>query len=257
MKKKIFLAMALCTLLLTSFAPALANFEPVTASQDTVLYQVEEITDKNVLLERATQNLHEAPDAMIQSALKNVTLNDIPLNSNDFRSTSQLLTVKSTRSNNVVSEYAVNVMVDIELAEYGQLRAADYSKTEHETEPGGEATLYATIYYEAGYVGNVPYRKMTGVMGEYKILHGLTSYSNGRVKYGWQGINLDTMRASNIESGWISKPSGSKYTVGGLKLETSIGAYAEIFGGVGCTLTRGSSVWDAEFKVYQVSGPFS
>ncbi len=214
------------------------------------------------MLERAEENVNEAPQKQIDYILNNteIKLNNKTKNVEPLITT-QLLEINETLNGDVTKEYAATLVADSELIDdnqYGISPLSNYTRTDSEKSKGKDVKLTITIYYTTGTYNKVNYIRITKVKAVSKLIDTSCKIPYTKVRGGYRGFNLATNKWTDVTSAW-TKSSGFTATrsINGAKLEcTSGGILYSIWAESYCQIKRGTQTWSFSMKIYEADAGF-
>lgn len=249
--KKILISILIIALLSSSFQ--VLAFDRIGSSSE-----IDVILDKSELLDRALNNINEAPTEQIEYILNN-TFVKIDNYTSEYTPliTTQLIQSKRDLFGNTNKDYIATIIAASEFVTDSQgnqiLRATNYTKTESDTSNGLDVMLYTTIHYSVGTYDNVGYIKLTKVVGESRLVDTSCKITYTKVRGGYSGWNLETNRWINSTTAWTTGTSfDASKTINGALIECTDGGIPyEIWGESYCHIQRGSQNWTFSMTVYE------
>lgn len=190
--KKLLLSITFTLILLmniTSVAFASATEEINANEEYIVAEEFEEITDLDVLYQRAKNGVNEDMSVNIDLKLNAVNVSPLGpgLETEDY-TTSQLLKVETNDDGEVMETYATTTFTDVydtsnvSINPYGS-----GSSYQDQLDPTLGLRAYSTVYYNTLTKSGVSHRDLTKVSGGWSILDSKYAITNQKVTYGAKG----------------------------------------------------------------------
>lgn len=210
----------------------------------------DEITDINILTDRANNNVNEAPQAVINQIMDSsvVAIDGNSINKSNIKITTQLLERNTYSNGNNTSNYAATIVADIIpndiiIPKYENELATRATHTKQEGDYSLGQVL-ATIYFTSGYSGNIYWIKYDKIVGTFSPADS-GSLKNRKVRGGYKGWNYAAGNAANKTNSWkTGSTSTITQTINSPKLEGQVGYPLYIWGEVNCTATRNTQSWN-------------
>lgn len=249
MKKYFYSLFLLFTFLLVFVNVPAANAQ--VEDNKEIIYQAQEITDIDELLERALNGVHEVELNNIelpkyQYKIKSSTLTNSEL-SEDFNvtnvSTSQLLKVEKI-GDVEIEEFAITTFGLVE--ETDNINSAESgNKGEEKWDSSYSVKAYSTIYYSRKKENNIEYAKITKATGGWKISDSTVSITSRKVSVGTSGFPSLTQAKdySPTSNEWSYSSDFKDWKYVSLQYTHYVGATST------ATLkSRGGSVWTLQLQ---------
>ena len=217
-----------------------------------------EITDINILYERAINNINDASTDEIEYIMKNteIKINDkkqeyAPL------ITTQLISRKTDKNGVENNIYVANVISDIEIVTddngISTLSTRTHSIEETETSKGRDIKITTKVVYETSTYNKVNYIKLISVSANSALIDKSCKIPYTKVRGGYNGWNLETNAPVSYTSAWTTGTGFSaSRTINGAKLEaTPGGVLYSVWGEAYCQIKRGNQTWSFSMKVVE------
>lgn len=258
MKKYFYSLFLLFTFLLVFVNVPAANAQ--VEDNKEIIYQAQEITDIDELLERALNGVHEVELNNIElpkyqltnsNKIKSSTLTNSEL-SEDFNvtnvSTSQLLKVEKI-GDVEIEEFAITTFGLVEETDningFNIASAESGNKGEEKWDSSYSVKAYSTIYYSRKKENNIEYAKITKATGGWKISDSTVSITSRKVSVGTSGFPSLTQAKdySPTSNEWSYSSDFKDWKYVSLQYTHYVGATST------ATLkSRGGSVWTLQLQ---------
>ncbi len=251
MKKTLFVMFATILMLALSIGTAFASDkQPAnnTIGTEIILYSAQEITDEEVLLERAVNGISDVDNETVAA---NIKINGEAIITDNVCSTTQLLSIKQDLLGSETSEYVTTIISNFVFEEddNGNTLLRGTGVWEEEDTNNGDATVYAKIYYEEKDIAGIPCVKLQKVQGGTSYVESNTYVVETQVSSNYRGFGTNPIEHYDQDNNTSGSSNHLTLTVNSPYLEQPSGAYFTCYSEV--LLQRGTGQWSVDVEAYR------
>lgn len=251
-KKTLYItAMLLVVSSLLSMSTMAINENTASLSQEKILvsHEYNEFTDSEVLLERAKNDVHDAPIEIVNNISATVSANsenETILLENALKTT-QMIGEYEYSNGKHETEYVTTIISDISMVENNDgsiVPQAAFTKEEDNSGLSTDVRVYCKIYYSTGTHTGENYVKLTKVEGRFQILD-TTCKIFSRELCGYWGGGTIFATVVRYDSPWYSglgNPMSRNFNGDMMTDEDGVRTYV-IGGKAKYGVSRGSQSW--------------